>query len=212
MCAQVQCLCVFLSLKTLLLSLLVVFDEMWLERLPLHRELSLLQNFPALQAEGSERWEWRRRRRNCSSPQVGIPALLLFLLSSFGNLCWHTRRCLFELLHNTPTQWERTPKGCWIAPCGFPFLFLSRCSVVRRAMQGRKGQYRLGIEYRLISSWGLDWAQCCTWKHWENGHWIFGSWIRSDDLICLSEDKGSLGRREARWQSYRFKLCVFEGA
>lgn len=45
---------------------------------------------------------------------------LSLLLSSLGNLCWHTHCCLFELFHNT--QWKRTPKGCWIAPCAFTFL------------------------------------------------------------------------------------------
>jgi len=189
------------------------FDGMRLERLPLLSELSLPQNVPALQAEGSGRWERRRRRRRSRGPRVGIPALLL-LLSSFGNPCWHTNRCLFERLHNPPTQWERTPQGCRVTPCGFPFLSLSLWSVVRWAE--RAGQASsLGTALRLMSSWGLDSAQCCTWKHGENGPWISGCWIRSEDLICLSEDKGSSERSEAtaaQSQHYSFKLWVYEGA
>ncbi len=104
------------------LLLPMVFEGMWLERLPLLRELSLLLNFSAPRADvvgGESGWGG-----GTSAVHARIPALLL-LRSSFGNLCWHTHRCLFKLLHNTPTQWEKTPKGCWIAPCGFPFVFLS---------------------------------------------------------------------------------------
>ena len=96
--------------------------------------------------------------------------LFLLLLCSFGNLCWHTNRCLFEPLHNTPTQWERTPQECWIAPCGFP-LSLSLCSVARRAERGRAGQQagdsvqinellraRLGpvLHMKALGKWTLD--------------------------------------------------------
>lgn len=70
------------------------------------------------------------------------------------------------------------------------------------------GQARASVQINQ-----LDWAQCCTWTHWENAHCISASWIRPDGLICLYEDTGRLVRREveaaAQCQHRGFKSCVF---